>query len=135
MITVWKLVGLFGAGLFASRWVLQYLATCRAGRPVVPPAFWMASLVGSAILLAYFAFGPQRDAIGFLGNLLPAALSIYNLSLLPRQGATVSASLPGTRSSARPATGAGVPSTPAARFSTDASFRRWPWTRVDRLVG
>ena len=125
--TMWKLVGFAGAGLFAGRWVLQYLASKRAGCPVVPPTFWMASLTGSAILLTYFAFGPQRDAVGFLGNLLPATVSAYNLSLLARgkskaaaAAATATPAPPAARSSARPATPAAAPSAPDARLSRAA---------------
>ena len=83
-MTLWKLIGMAGTGLFASRWLLQAAASRHAGRSVVPPTFWIASFAGSSLVLLYFSLGPARDIVGFLGNLLPAAVSLYNLSLMRR---------------------------------------------------
>jgi lipid-A-disaccharide synthase-like uncharacterized protein len=84
-LSLWKVVGFVGAALFAGRWIIQYAASRRAGRSVVPTTFWLASISGSALLLLYFSLGPNRDAVGFLGNLLPAMISAYNLALHGRQ--------------------------------------------------
>jgi lipid-A-disaccharide synthase-like uncharacterized protein len=84
-MTTWKLLGFAGTGLFAARWAIQYLASRRARRSVVPRAFWLVSLAGSATLLVYFSLGPNRDAVGVLGNLFPAAVAGYNLLLLGRE--------------------------------------------------
>lgn len=83
-VDLWKVVGFAGTLLFAGRWGLQYLASRRAGRSVVPPTFWLASLCGSLTLILYFTFGPNRDAVGVLGNLMPAFVSGYNLLLISR---------------------------------------------------
>jgi lipid-A-disaccharide synthase-like uncharacterized protein len=80
----WTLVGVVGASLFAGRWVLQYGASRRAGRSVVPGTFWLASFGGSCLQLAYFTLSPQRDVVGVLGSALPAAVAFYNLTLLMR---------------------------------------------------
>jgi lipid-A-disaccharide synthase-like uncharacterized protein len=82
-ITPWKLVGYLGVGLFAGRWVVQLLATQREGRPVMPMSFWMMSVAGSALLLAYFIFG-RNDSVGVLSNLFPMAVALYNLLLEAR---------------------------------------------------
>ena len=83
-LDVWKLIGLGGTGLFAGRWALQWLASRRAQRSVVPPTFWLTSLAGSVTLILYFAISPYRDLVGVMGNLLPAFVSGYNLLLLAR---------------------------------------------------
>jgi lipid-A-disaccharide synthase-like uncharacterized protein len=77
-VTPWKLIGLVGAILFAGRWIVQAWATKRAGRPSIPRSFWIISLIGSAMVTAYFIWG-KNDAVGVLTNLLPACVAIYNL--------------------------------------------------------
>jgi lipid-A-disaccharide synthase-like uncharacterized protein len=85
VITPWKIVGYAGVLLFAGRWVVQVIAARREGRPVMPRLFWVMSVAGSALLLAYFTWG-KNDSVGVLSNLFPAAVAIYNLFLDIRAG-------------------------------------------------
>ena len=78
VITPWKLVGYLGVVLFAGRWVVQVLATRSHGKPVIPRAFWIMSVSGSALLLSYFIFG-KNDSVGVLSNLFPTGVAVYNL--------------------------------------------------------
>lgn len=80
-VTPWKLIGLLGATMFGARWLLQFAASRRAGRAVVPRSFWIISLCGSAMTLAYFLFSDKQDAVGVLQNLLPALTAAYSLRL------------------------------------------------------
>ena len=77
----WKLIGLTGALMFGTRWVVQFVATRRAGRPVIPRLFWVMSLVGSGMTLSYFLFSAKQDAVGILQNLFPAFTAAYSLWL------------------------------------------------------
>lgn len=79
-ITPWKLVGYLGVGLFAGRWFVQLYYSRKLRRPVVPTVFWLMSISGSVLLLAYFTFG-KNDSVGILSNLFPAAVASYNLYL------------------------------------------------------
>src|SRR5215212_5551928 len=79
-ITPWKLVGYVGVTLFAGRWFVQMFYSRRYGKPVVPTVFWIMSISGSMLLLAYFTFG-KNDSVGILSNLFPAAVAGYNLLL------------------------------------------------------
>jgi lipid-A-disaccharide synthase-like uncharacterized protein len=79
-VTPWKVIGLTGALLFGSRWLVQFLASRRAGKPVIPRVFWYMSIVGSLMTLAYFVFG-KNDAVGVLQNLFPAFTALYSLGL------------------------------------------------------
>jgi lipid-A-disaccharide synthase-like uncharacterized protein len=79
-VTPWKLVGYVGMLMFTSRWIIQFLATRRHGRPVIPRAFWIMSLAGCAMLSSYFIWG-KNDSVGILSNLFPAAVALYNLIL------------------------------------------------------
>ena len=49
----WFVLGLLGQAAFFSRFLVQWVASERAGRSTVPPAFWWLSLLGAALLLAY----------------------------------------------------------------------------------
>ena len=79
-ITLWKLVGFGGMFLFTSRWLVQVIASRKAGKPTLPRLFWYISIAGSALLLAYFVFG-KNDAVGVMSNLFPLVLACYNLFL------------------------------------------------------
>jgi lipid-A-disaccharide synthase-like uncharacterized protein len=79
-ITGWKLVGYLGVTLFAGRWFVQMAYSRRHGRPVVPTVFWIMSISGSLLLLAYFVLG-KNDSVGILSNLFPGAVAVYNLVL------------------------------------------------------
>lgn len=78
LLTTWKLIGLVGTAMFAGRWLVQWLATKRAGRVVMPRMFWYMSVVGSLMTLSYFVWG-KNDAVGILGNLFPSFVACYNL--------------------------------------------------------
>lgn len=58
----WKVVGWLGNVVFTSRFLIQWYATEKQGRVVVPPLFWWLSLVGALLLLAYAAVY-QRDSV------------------------------------------------------------------------
>jgi lipid-A-disaccharide synthase-like uncharacterized protein len=77
-ITPWKAVGYLGMVMFTSRWFLQLYATRKHKRVTVPLTFWVLSMFGSVLMLAYFIFG-NNDSVGILANLFPAFVSMYNL--------------------------------------------------------
>jgi lipid-A-disaccharide synthase-like uncharacterized protein len=77
----WKLIGLAGALMFGSRWVVQFVASRRAGRPVIPRVFWYMSVAGSLMTLGYFVFSQKQDAVGVVQNLFPAFTAGYSLWL------------------------------------------------------
>src|SRR5262245_26610282 len=78
VVTPGKVIGFIGAFMFAARWLVQALATKRAGKPTIPRSFWVISLLGSAMVTSYFIWG-KNDSVGILTNLLPASVAFYNL--------------------------------------------------------
>ncbi len=80
-LTPWKLIGLTGALMFAARWLVQFLASRRAQRPVIPRLFWYMSLTGSLMTLSYFLFSSKQDVVGVVQNLFPAFTAAYSLHL------------------------------------------------------
>jgi lipid-A-disaccharide synthase-like uncharacterized protein len=79
-VTAWKLLGYAGGFLFTSRWLVQAIASRKAGRPTITPLFWYMSIMGSTLLLIYFIFG-KNDGVGIVTNLFPLILACYNLFL------------------------------------------------------
>ena len=80
-ITPWKLIGLTGALMFGGRWLIQFIASRRHGKPVIPRAFWYMSIIGSLMTLSYFIFSAKQDAVGVLQNLFPSFTAVYSLYL------------------------------------------------------
>jgi lipid-A-disaccharide synthase-like uncharacterized protein len=52
-MTLMKVVGLAGQIVFGSRFFVQWLASERMKRSVIPVAFWYLSLVGSVLTFVY----------------------------------------------------------------------------------
>jgi lipid-A-disaccharide synthase-like uncharacterized protein len=77
-LTPWKIVGLLGSVMFTSRWFVQLYYTRKHKRVVMPLSFWWLSVMGSALLLAYFTVG-KNDSVGIISNFFPAFVSVYNL--------------------------------------------------------
>ncbi len=77
------LVGLVGQGLFTARFLVQWIASERAGRSVIPLSFWFLSLGGSAVLLGYALY--RRDPVFILGQSLGTVIYLRNLALVFRE--------------------------------------------------
>ena len=48
-----SVIGITGQLMFSMRWIGQWLASERAGKPVVPATFWYYSLIGGLMVLTY----------------------------------------------------------------------------------
>jgi len=81
LLTPWKLIGMTGALLFSLRWLVQFYYSRKAGVPVTPRSFWIMSIIGSLMTLAYFLFSPKRDMVGIIQNIFPSVIASYNLYL------------------------------------------------------
>lgn len=62
----WQVVGIIGGAIFYGRFYVQWLASERAGRSVMPILFWYMSSIGSVLLMT-FAF-VIRSPVGALGQ-------------------------------------------------------------------
>jgi len=63
--------------LFTGRMVVQWIASERRGKSIVPPLFWWMSLIGSLLLLSYFLW--RRDPIGLLGQAFGSFIYLKNI--------------------------------------------------------
>jgi lipid-A-disaccharide synthase-like uncharacterized protein len=80
---VWVAVGFIGQFAFFLRFFVQWLASERARRSVVPLAFWYFSILGGGILLAYAIW--RRDPVFITGQALGLVIYARNLALLYRE--------------------------------------------------
>jgi lipid-A-disaccharide synthase-like uncharacterized protein len=69
----WKVIGWLGNALFTTRFFVQWYATEKLGRVVVPAAFWWLSLAGSLLILAYglFHVGDSVYIFAYAFNWIP----------------------------------------------------------------
>ena len=80
---VWVAIGLIGQACFFTRFLVQWIASERAGRSLVPRAFWYLSLGGGSIVLAYAIW--RRDPVFILGQSVGLFVYLRNIVLLKRQ--------------------------------------------------
>ncbi|MEL6205589.1 MAG: lipid-A-disaccharide synthase N-terminal domain-containing protein [Pseudomonadota bacterium] len=76
----WVAIGLGGQLMFTARFLVQWLASERAGRSIVPISFWYLSIGGGLILLAYAIY--RRDPVFILGQTMGLVVYIRNLVLI-----------------------------------------------------
>jgi len=74
--------------MFFSRFLVQWLASEKAGRSVFPMAFWYLSLSGGALLLAYAIW--RQDPVFIIGQITGTFIYLRNIRLRRREGTTVS---------------------------------------------
>ena len=79
---LWVTVGLLGQLMFTARFIVQWLASEKAGRSVVPLAFWYFSIAGSLVVLAYGLH--KGDRVIILGQLPGTLIYVRNLWLIQR---------------------------------------------------
>ncbi|MBB3710808.1 lipid-A-disaccharide synthase-like uncharacterized protein [Limimaricola variabilis] len=75
---VWLTVGFLAQAMFSARFLVQWIASERVRRSIVPEAFWYFSFAGGAMLLAYAIY--RQDPVFILGQafgLLVYARNIY----------------------------------------------------------
>jgi len=84
------LIGYAAQSLFAMRFVVQWIASERAGKSEVPTAFWLISIGGGLMLLGYALY--RKDPVFILGQACGLFVYVRNLQFVIRsRSATVTA--------------------------------------------
>jgi lipid-A-disaccharide synthase-like uncharacterized protein len=73
----WVLVGYVAQFMFTMRFVVQWIASERAGKMVMPIAFWFFSIGGGGLLLVYALY--IRDPVFILGQAFGVFVYLRNL--------------------------------------------------------
>ena len=79
----WVIFGLGAQALFFMRFLVQWIASERAGRSVIPVAFWWFSIAGACGLLVYAI--EKRDPVFIIGQSLGFIIYSRNLVLIYRE--------------------------------------------------
>ena len=78
--TLWIGIGFIGQALFSARFIVQWIASERAKRSLIPMAFWYFSLLGGLVLLSYAIH--KRDPVFIVGQAAGLFVYLRNLYLL-----------------------------------------------------
>jgi lipid-A-disaccharide synthase-like uncharacterized protein len=116
---LWLLLGFAGQICFSLRFIIQWLASEKAGRSTVPRAFWYYSLFGGLMILAYAIY--TRDPVFIMAYAFNAFIYVRNLVLIRREdkAAAAGASAGGAGAEAP----AGAPVEPAAEPPAEEDSR------------
>ncbi len=76
----WVIIGFVGQFFFMMRFVVQWMASERAKKSVMPVAFWFFSIGGGVILLIYALY--QKDPVFIAGQGLGLFIYLRNLALI-----------------------------------------------------
>ena len=76
------MVGYVAQLMFSMRFVVQWIASERAGRSVVPTAFWVFSIGGGILLLGYALY--RKDPVFIIGQAFGVFVYLRNLQFVLR---------------------------------------------------
>jgi lipid-A-disaccharide synthase-like uncharacterized protein len=85
----WIFLGFVAQGLFTMRFVVQWIASERAGRSIIPIGFWYFSIAGGVLLLIYALY--RRDAVFIAGQAFGVFVYLRNLYFVLRERKTAAA--------------------------------------------
>lgn len=74
------IVGLTGQLLFTGRFLVQWISSEKAGRSIIPMAFWYFSIAGGLVLLTYAIY--RRDPVFILGQSMGVVIYLRNIILI-----------------------------------------------------
>jgi lipid-A-disaccharide synthase-like uncharacterized protein len=79
----WVALGFLAQALFSMRFIVQWVASERAGRSVIPTAFWVFSIGGGILLFAYALY--RRDPVFIAGQGGGLFIYVRNLYFVMRE--------------------------------------------------
>ncbi|WP_420131163.1 lipid-A-disaccharide synthase N-terminal domain-containing protein [Rhodopseudomonas sp.] len=88
----WLAFGLVAQLLFTARFLVQWISSERAGKSVVPMAFWFFSMGGGLMTLIYGI--AKREPVIILGQSLATVIYIRNIMLIIKNHSRGSESVP-----------------------------------------
>lgn len=79
----WLAFGIVAQLLFTARFIVQWLASEKAGRSVMPMAFWFLSMAGGTMTLLYGIV--RREPIIIMGQALAVGIYVRNIVLILKE--------------------------------------------------
>ena len=80
---IFLIIGFIGQGLFASRFIFQWIYSEKKGESTIPVVFWYLSIFGGIGLLIYAIF--RKDPVIILGQSFGIFIYLRNLILIYRK--------------------------------------------------
>ena len=77
---IFLIIGFLGQGLFASRFIVQWIYSEKKGESSIPLVFWYLSIFGGVGLLIYAIF--RKDPVIILGQTFGIFIYLRNLFLI-----------------------------------------------------
>jgi len=79
----WLVFGIAAQAVFGARFILQWLASERAGKSVMPLSFWFLSIAGGLMTLVYGLV--RREPVIIFGQALSTGIYLRNVALILRE--------------------------------------------------
>jgi lipid-A-disaccharide synthase-like uncharacterized protein len=79
----WVLLGFVAQAFFTMRFLVQWIASEKVGKSVIPIAFWWCSIGGGLLLFAYALY--RRDPVFILGQGFGVFVYLRNLQFVMRE--------------------------------------------------
>lgn len=79
----WLVFGVLAQLLFAARFLVQWISSERAGKSVIPFAFWMFSMGGGLMTLVYGIV--KREPVIIIGQGLATIIYVRNIMLIVQE--------------------------------------------------
>ncbi len=77
---IFLIIGFIGQGLFASRFIFQWIYSEKKGESYIPIIFWYLSIFGGIGLLTYALF--RKDPVIIVGQIFGIFIYCRNLYLI-----------------------------------------------------
>lgn len=81
-LDAWVILGFVAQAFFTARFLVQWLASERARKSVIPVAFWWCSIGGGLLLLVYALY--RRDPVFIAGQAFGVFVYLRNLYFVLR---------------------------------------------------
>jgi len=78
----WVLLGFVAQIMFTMRFLVQWIASERAGHSIIPLSFWIFSIAGGLLLLAYALY--RKDAVFIAGQVFGVFVYLRNIYFVIR---------------------------------------------------
>ncbi len=82
----WLIFGFAAQGIFAARFLVQWITSEKRGESVIPTSFWVLSLFGGLALFTYFA--RRGDPVGMAGQAFGTLVYARNLYFIRKKKRT-----------------------------------------------
>jgi lipid-A-disaccharide synthase-like uncharacterized protein len=80
LASLWPIVGLIGQAVFFSRFLVQWIASERQKKSVIPNSFWFLSIAGSSMTLIYAIW--RRDPVFTIAQSVGMIVYVRNIMLI-----------------------------------------------------